>query len=120
MINVHYHGKADYKLIQTMNMSELNILYQKKYLIIWIFLQQLCTNFCTLFILLPSVITVSQEKGIHSFFLQKVSLPITHCLSTLYKNVCGNAKEFFYGGNNFVILDGVVSICYPAIVSNFI
>lgn len=94
-----------------MNMSELNILYQKKYLIIWIFLQQLCTNFCTLFILLPSVITVSQEKGIHSFFLQKVSLPIRHC---------GNAKEFFYGGNNFVILDGVVSIFYPAIVSNFI
>lgn len=77
MINFHYHGKADNKLIQTMNMSELNILYQKKYLIIWIFLQQLCTNFCTLFILIPSVITVSQEKGIHSFFLQKVSLPIT-------------------------------------------
>lgn len=102
-----------------MNMSELNILYQKKYLIIWIFLQQLCTNFCTLFILLPSVITVSQEKGIHSFFFSESQFT-NQTLSTLHKNVCGNAKEFFYGGNNFVILDGVVSICYPVIVSNFI
>lgn len=97
-----------------MNMSELNILYQKKYLIIWIFLQQLCTNFCTLFKLLPSVITVSQEKGIHSFFLQKVSLPIRHF------RLVATQKSSFNEGNNFVILDGVVSICYPAIVSNFI
>lgn len=109
MINFHYHGKADYKLIQTMNMSELNILYQKKYLIIWIFLQQLCTNFCTLFILLPSVITVSQEKGIHSFFLQKVSLPIRH-FRLCTKMFVATQKSSFNEGNNFVILDGVVSI----------